>query len=52
MCRQIPQGDDSGEKWIDTAELEWANVHGGILYNKWYFWTARTLVWKSQKGVR
>ena len=24
-------------KWIGAAELEWAKVHGGILFNKWYF---------------
>ena len=24
-------------KWISAAELEWAKVHGGILFNKWYF---------------
>ena len=23
-------------KWIGAAELEWAKVHGGILYNRWY----------------
>ena len=39
MYRRIPQADDSGdslEKWLGAAELEWAKVHGGILYNKWY----------------
>ena len=39
MYRQIPQANDRRRQWrkgIDAVELEWAKVHGGILYNKWY----------------
>ena len=29
-------GEIHWRKWIGAAELEWAKMYGGILYNKWY----------------
>ena len=38
-------------KWIGAAELEWAKVYGGILYNKWYLLDCQDTFMENSKRL-